>query len=94
MAHPLPCPPDGTFLMSTHSLDYCMAPAPHAYENILCSKCSGMFFLSFLFSILLPSAPSSMFLAQLLAVSLGLFSFSWAPKHQSNLQLSRNRQAG
>lgn len=40
------------------------------------------------------SPASSTFLAQLLAVTLGLFSLFWAPKLQINLQLSRNRQAG
>lgn len=94
MAHLLPCP-DGAFFMSTHSLDSNLAPAPHVDENILCSKGSGMFFLSFLFGLFFFSSPaSSTFLAQLLAVTIGLFSLFWAPKLQINLQLSRNRQAG
>lgn len=95
MAHLLPCPPDGTFFMSIHSLDHNLGPAPHADENILCSKCSGMFFLSFWFGLFFFFPPaSSTFLAQLLAVTLGLFSLFWAPKLQINLQLFRNRQAG
>lgn len=46
-------PPWWSTFLSTHSLDWSMAPAAHADESMLCSKHSGMFSLSFLFGVFL-----------------------------------------
>ena len=94
MMHPLPHLSDGKFFTSTHSWDSGKALAPCTSEDILCSKCSCMFFLSFFVWYISSPSASNPFLDQLLAVSLRPFFLSWAHKHQINLQVSRNGLAG